>query len=302
MKHQIQRLVAPGIVLPALCVPFLYSFSSWGAAPALTTPSPSFEPGHGAVLLAADPISDAPARLDDDASSELTASQLGTAEVVIQSSGAIEADVTRFRALLGDPNNGGTPGPLDSGRREINWDGVPAAVTNVPNFPPEFFNVNSKRGLVYNLVSSGLEVSDAQFTDINPTYAAEFNPFSGAKMFSPIGSNASDIQFLVPGTDTLAPVRGFGVVFLDVDVVGSTGIILIGEDGRSLGRVLAPARTDARGASFVGVVFRNPLISRVRIISGSAALSPVEKDISQGGTADLVVMDDFLYAEPGASH
>src|SRR4051812_21378625 len=32
--------------------------------------------------------------------------------------------LNRFRAALGSVNNGGTPGPLINGRREINWDGV----------------------------------------------------------------------------------------------------------------------------------------------------------------------------------
>jgi len=285
MKIQIHRRIASGIAVPAFCIPLLHSFSSWG------TP-----------VLSADPTPNSRADLDDSLSSAPDLLMGGTAEVILQSSGAIEADVERLRALLGDPNNGGNPGPLDSGRREINWDGVPPAVTNVPNFPPAFFNVNSKRGLVYNLVSTGLEVSDASFTDINATYAAEFTPFSGQKLFAPIGSNASDVEFFVPGTDTKAPVRGFGVVFSDVDVSGSTGIILIGQDGRSIGRILAPVRSDARGSSFVGVVFRNPVIARVHIVSGNGALSPQEKDVTQGGAHDLVVMDDFLYGEPGASN
>jgi hypothetical protein len=280
-KH-IDRLL-PRVAIPALALPVLFSFSS---RPEIPGPRPQVEAGI--------PTS----RSEDLAGFEDLASS-GVAERVIQSSGAIEADVDLFRSLLGDPNNGGTPGPLDSGRREINWDGVPAAVTNVPNFPPEFFNVNSKRGLAYSAaVSPGLEVSDMQFADINPTYAAEFNPFSGLKLFSPIGTNLSEADFLVPGTATKAPVRGFGVVFTDVDVAGSTGIILFDEAGNSLGRILAPARTDARGASFVGVVFRKPVISRVVIVSGNGALSPTEKDISQGGAHDLVVMDDFLYGEP----
>ncbi len=277
MKIQFHRRIVAGILLPAVSLPLLYAFSS-----------SSFDR----------PSSEELAGLDDLSSGQAAGPSGETAEVVLQSSGAIENDIATFRALLGDPNNGGTAGQQPSGRREINWDGVPAAVTDVPNFPPDFFNVNSKRGLVYNHASPGLEVSDASFTDINPSYGAEFTPFSGTKLFSPVGSNASDVQFLVAGSDTRALVRGFGVVFSDVDVAGSTGIILIGEDGRSLGRILAPVRTDARGSSFVGVVFRNPTISRVRIISGNGVLGPLEKDVSQGGQHDLVVMDDFIYGEP----
>ena len=36
---------------------------------------------------------------------------------------SIQGTIDSFRAALGDPNNGNAPGPLASGRREINWDG-----------------------------------------------------------------------------------------------------------------------------------------------------------------------------------
>ena len=223
------------------------------------------------------------------------------AGTVFRSSGAIEADVDAFRALLGNPNNGAVAGQQLAGHREINWDAVPAGVTNVVNFPPAFFNTNSTRGLVYERTVLGLEVSDHGFTDINPTYGAEFSSFSGLKTFSSLRTNKTDVRFFVAGSDVEAAVRGFGVVFMDVDTDGSSGIILIGEDGRSLGRILAPVRSDARGASFVGIVLRDPVISRVRIVSGNGLLGSDEIDISQGGRHDLVVLDDLLYGEPTAT-
>jgi hypothetical protein len=231
----------------------------------------------------------------------MLSAQLLPSARVIQSTGAIEADVNAFRALLGDPNNNALVGQQPAGRREINWDAVPAALTNVPKFPNNFFNSNSARGLIYNNASRALEVNDQRFANINPTYAAEFNPFSGQKMFSPLGSNVSDVKFRVAGSGVEASVRGFGVVFLDVDTQNHSSIELFADDGHSLGKFTAPVRSDARGASFVGVVLRNAVISRVVIVAGDGRLAPNENDISQGGQHDLVALDDFLYSEPIAT-
>jgi hypothetical protein len=45
-------------------------------------------------------------------------------------------------------------------------------------------------------------------------------------------------------------------------------------------------------------VFDSPIVARVVITSGNAALSAAVNDLSSGGTKDLVVMDDFVYGEP----
>jgi hypothetical protein len=219
---------------------------------------------------------------------------------VIRSTGAIEGDVDLFRALLGGANNGATPGQQLTGRREINWDGVPAAVTNVPTFPVDFFNVNSPRGLIYDLQSPGLEVSDQSFLDVNPDYTGEFTPFSGHKLFSPVGNNETSLHFAVAGSSTKAATRGIGIVFADVDTIGATAIELLGANGSKLGRFTVPIRSDRRGVSFLGIVFRDPVIHQVHIITGDGALEAGSLDLKHGGQHDLVVMDDFLYGEPNA--
>src|SRR5262245_42426249 len=170
--------------------------------------------------------------LSADALTAQTSSENAT---VISSSGAIEADVAQFRTLLGDPNNGATPGQQPAGRREVNWDGVPEAVTNTDDFPNDFFNTTSPRGLFYNRTGHGLEVSDRGFTDVNPDFAGEFNTFSAPKLFAPAGGNVVDVRFRVAGADTKAAVTGIGVVFCDVDKLGSTTMELRGDHGENLG-------------------------------------------------------------------
>lgn len=206
--------------------------------------------------------------------------------------------VTEFRALLGDPLNGTAAGQQPSGRREINWDGVPAAVTNTDTFPAAFFNTNSPRGLVMTSGGSGLRVADNNFADVNASYGTQFATFSPSKSFAVIGGNSVDITFQLAGSTVPASVSGFGVVFSDVDVEGSASIEVF-NGSSSYGRVVAPARCDATGLSFAGIVFnQDERITRVRITSGAAAIGSGVNDVSSGGTADLVVMDDFLYGEP----
>ena len=59
-----------------------------------------------------------------------------------------------------------------------------------------------------------------------------------------------------------------------------------------------PTGTVADGSlSFLGVVFgAGERIARVRITTGNAPLGP-----NDGGTVDVVAMDDFLYSEPRSS-
>lgn len=206
--------------------------------------------------------------------------------------------VAEFRNLLGGPSSVALAGSQPSGRREINWDGVPATVTNNDTFPANFFNSNSTRGLVMTSGGTGLRVSDNNFADVNASYASQFGVFSAVKSFAVIGGNTVDVNFQIPGSSTVANVNGFGVVFSDVDTAGSTSLEFFVGDS-SYGRFDAPVRCDGGGLSFVGVAWNgSERITRVRITSGSGAIGASATDVSAGGSADLVVMDDFLYGEP----
>jgi hypothetical protein len=214
---------------------------------------------------------------------------------VVQASGDLTAALTEFRGVLGEPANGGGSGPQPTGRREIKWDGVPPERTNVDTFPADGFR---NAGLITTTDGIGTRVSDNDFADINPTYGEEFESFSRVKTFMAAGSRNLTLTFRVPGTDAGALVSGFGIVFSDVDQEGSATLTLYAQDGTNLGEYAAPARSDANGHSFVGVAFDRPLIARVEVRSGQAALSAAANDVSDGGAYDLVVTDDFLFGEP----
>jgi len=179
---------------------------------------------------------------------------------------------------------------------------VPAAFTNTDNFPVDFFNqpvAGRARGAVFSTPGSGFRVSDNNFTDLNSSYTQEFHFFSPVRTFISVGDPVSTVRFFVPGSSTPAASTGFGVVFSDVDHLGSARIRLFDAAGRDLGTYLAPPSPG--GFSFVGVEFPEAIVASVEILSGKAALGPDSFDLSsstQGPARDLVIMDDFVYGEP----
>jgi hypothetical protein len=222
--------------------------------------------------------------------------------VVRQATGAnaaaIQAAVDQFRNDLG-PNNGVLTGSQTGGRREINWDGGgPAAPPTIDGTVLTRF---AGRGATFVTTGTGFETSAAagavNFSDINPTYAARFAPFSPPRLFVALNTNVMDVIFNVPGnTAEPAGVTGFGAVFTDVDSPTSTRLQFFAPDGALLFERDVPATTGNQTQSFLGVSFdQGEIVGRVRIISGNAALGPDE-----AGTIDLVAMDDFIYGEPVA--
>jgi hypothetical protein len=218
---------------------------------------------------------------------------------VLAATGDIAATVEEFRALLGEPSNGGTAEEQPTGRREIAWDGAGANPFNNRNdFPADFFNTNVKSGAVFTTPGTGFRNDSLKFAEVNEGYAAQFDAFSPTKIFSPVGSNVMDVLFQVAGRPTPAQVTGFGVVFSDVDTDEATTIEFFDANGQSLGTVAAPRRSDVAGSSFVGVKFADAVVARARITLGTGSLGANVADISAGGNADLVVTDNFIYGEP----
>ncbi len=214
---------------------------------------------------------------------------------------AIQGTVDAYRTALGDPNNGSTAAPFASGRREINWDGGGPPVINGTAPVTPFTTFQNIRGATFTTPGTGLTQAAAtggllSLDTINPTYANLFAPFSPNRLFAPIGSNVTEGFFSVPGTNGIAPagVRGFGAVFSDVDLPGTT-IQYFDVNGNSLGVFPVPTFTGNQTFSFLGITrdSTETLIGSVRIVTGTSALGP-----NESSTLDLVVMDDFIYGEP----
>jgi hypothetical protein len=212
-------------------------------------------------------------------------------------SAAIQTTVDTFRTALGtlNPNVAGSFG---TGRREINWDGVPDGFSAPNSLPANFFNVNSPRGVVFSTAGTGFEVSGnagvapVRFDNINAGYSSIFQTFSSQRLFTPLGSNVMDVNFFVPGSTTASSTSAFGAVFTDVDLSNSSSLQFFDINQASLGTFFVPASDN--GLSFLGVLFNaGERVSRVRITSGAVALGG-----SDASTNDVAVMDDFIFAEP----
>src|SRR5262245_45133154 len=227
---------------------------------------------------------------------------------------SIQSTVDAFRAALGNPNLN-NPGPLSSGRREINWDGgnTTTVTTTDPVTP---FNVFlNTRGAQFTTPGIGLSQAASSGLAVlfnNPTYEDIFSTFSPSRLFTPVGSNITEALFFVPGTNGAdrATVTGFGAVFTDVDQPNGSGpgkkkgnrgastlIEYFDAYGKLLFSSFVPASPGDGSLSFFGVVFDDARIARVRITTGDVAPGP-----DDDGKNDIVVMDDFIYGEPQPLH
>jgi hypothetical protein len=248
---------------------------------------------------------------------------------VFEASGATPADIQNtvdaFRTFLG--NNNGVGGTFATGRREINWDGVPDNFAAPNLLSANFFNSNSPRGLVLFTPGSGFQVSanlinptntPVRFGNINPVFPVLFITFSPQRLFTALNSNITENLFFIPGTTQPATVKGFGAVFTDVNTDHSTKIEYFDVAGNLLlSRKVLPGPTHFGGLSFLGVGFDTASVFLVRITSGNRILKVRNPDVDIDdfihgerdvvdiddfihGERDVVVMDDFIYGEPQA--
>ncbi|MBA3786198.1 MAG: hypothetical protein H0X15_11810, partial [Acidobacteria bacterium] len=233
------------------------------------------------------------------------------APVVRQTSGAnaaaIQATVDQFRSDLGA--NNGVGSSFTTGRREINWDGVPDNFASPNNMPANFFNANSPRGAVFTTAcgnatfrvsanSNNPTATPVRFGELDASYPSTFTTFSAQKLFTVISGSAVPcniltVNFFIPGTSIPATVSGFGAVFSDVDITGNARILAYDKAGNLLSPGFMAPTAAGGGLSFVGVSFNaGERIARIEIVCGTDGLSSL---VAEAGAIDLVAMDDFIY-------
>jgi hypothetical protein len=192
----------------------------------------------------------------------------------------------------------GANGSFGGLRREINWDGVPNSLSDPNALPANFFNVSSPRGAEFSTPGTGFLVS-ANAGLATPAlfgFGSDFQSFSAQRLFTAVGSNITDVLFYVPGTMTVATASAFAAIFVDVEVAAQTRIEFF-DESNSLIFSRDALVAGNQGLSFVGALANaGERISRVRLTSGLNTLT--SNGVLGNPNDDIVVMDDFIYAEP----
>lgn len=216
-------------------------------------------------------------------------------EVNANTAAGIQQTVDDFRAALGPFN---APAPVNgdpNGRRQINWDAAPDAISDPNVFPGAFFNANiapRARGIEFQ--AAGATAAFQLSSTLASGQPIEFGTpdqltfFSAERLFTPRGDTLFDVKFFDPA-DQAAPAltRGLGVVFTNVSAAGAASMsfydaydALIYEKDVAWGE---------RGSlSFLGATFSEAEVARVRINAGIDG-------------AYRVAMDDFIFGEPVAA-
>ncbi len=208
---------------------------------------------------------------------------------------AIQPEVDLFRAALGDLNPN-EPQNFNGGRRQINWDAAPGAISDPNLFPGDFFNGSAApraRGIEFQATgdTTGFELSSDP-ADNGPGQPAaplfglptDFQFFSPSRIFRPVDGFTFDVLFFDPFDQTTpAATTGLGVVFTDVEAPGEAVMDFYDIGGALLASLDVPTAGDT-DLSFLGLLFDDPIIGRVSITAGAPGQN--------------VAMDDFIFGEP----
>ncbi|MEA5500393.1 hypothetical protein [Limnoraphis robusta] len=218
-----------------------------------------------------------------------------------------------MKAAIGGLDNTTAIGPQIGGFRTVNWDGVlldgtdfggntqvivPDQVVGIPE--DRFLSRGALYDDVYIVSGDGLE-------SVNSGVAGQFPAFSPNNIFVHFGEDDNEIDqsFTLAGTTTPAATRGFGAIFLDVELPNTSSIEFF-NGSVSLGKYFVEPGGSGL-PSFLGVLFDEPVITEVELILGNNTIFDVDLDsntITSGPAddpengIDLVATDDFIYAEP----
>ncbi len=214
-----------------------------------------------------------------------------------------------FEAAVGGADNGTSPGPQTGGFRRASWDdialdGSEATSTVITPGHTVVIAVNrlQRRGL---LLEAPLAVSDDGFSDVNAGARALLTSFSSPNDAAPFNMNTVALDVVAPSDRVTTPVPqgtlGLGLVFLNAHAPGVPSVQFLNGD-QALLTVSAPLAGEGQ-PSFVGALFRLPVVTRVVITLGTDPVfgfdgTTITSGPPDGPGHDLVAVDDVVLAEP----
>jgi hypothetical protein len=236
-------------------------------------------------------------------------------------SGTANFALTAFEAAIGGVKNVAAS-PQNGGFRVITWDGVAVDGTDfggnttvilqnkIVGIPINRFETQGAFFEEVYAVSGPASATDqSTFLSVNPSVSNLFRAFSPTKTFAMFNDDTIGLSFVLASPGNLSPLpaatRGFGAIFLNVRIANTTSIEYF-NGARSLGKFFVPPGTQAGQAEFFGVLFATPIVTSVQIVCGTDAIFAFDGVLNSATTTDgnghnLVVTDDFAYAEPTAA-
>jgi hypothetical protein len=207
------------------------------------------------------------------------------------------SSLTSFEAAAGGADNGTTSGEQGSGYRHAGWDGLAANGSDPGStvIEPGHVVAVSPTALEPWGIEVGPEVAVANdgFRSVNSN--ALFTPFSPPNVWGPFNSTTAEFDVVAPGAQASSPVpaqtRGLGIVFLNA--TGATQIQYYNGD-ILLGSVSAAAGS----TSFAGLLFPDPVVTRVVVTLGGAEIFAFDGSTVTPGGNNPEAADDIVLAEP----
>lgn len=228
--------------------------------------------------------------------------------------GSANAAESAFEAGIGGANNGAAAGEHAGGFRSVNWDGVALDGTAFGGTSKAISSGNVATVPVNGWQPRGLDLESAvaitstsnSFSSVNANAAGLFPAFSPTQDWAPFNVHHAAYDVVTPSAMSSTPVGqatlGLGVTFLNVRPGAPTTIEYF-FGSHSLGKITAPSGA-AGQASFAGMLFSKPVVTRVEITLGNALIFSFDGTNHTPGatenppTTNMVAADDVVLAEP----
>jgi hypothetical protein len=212
--------------------------------------------------------------------------------------------LAQFEAAIGGSDNGTTPGEQNGGFRHwvpagIALDGSQPGTTAIPGghtaaLAPGFLQPWGME------LGPAVAVANDGFKSVNSN-AGPTNGFNPVDLWAPFNSHTVDVDVVTPAAQASMPApaltRGLGVEFVHVQNPDTT-ISYYSGDGL-LGQLTAPTGA----TSFAGMLFGQPVVTRVVITLGTAEIFDYNGSTVTPGSGPantLAAAEDVVVAEPGA--